>query len=1320
MTSPFSYSPFRRSIATLLLQAALGIGSMTIPVFAADFQPETDFSITETWRWNELEPLANYSIYKGIETEDEKLLFTSRDHILEYDGYQITEFDYPDHGPDFLPFDLFDAQGDNLLLTTSRGVFRYRDGEWTQLIEINIANGDIRDLTARSRKGWEFIALAAGLFRIEDGELIALPQFPEHFSSISFDSRDRLWFTDPMSNDVGYIPFDTFGEPIADGVRRWDLNYSERMFPWVIASPHSDEIWTTNWRTDLPARRFIEAEDTWEEVDLRHLTGDNSHSSGYRINEMDMIWFSKSAILVKHGEEWHTIGKPEFDFPSSVPFHILRRNGRLVIGGRGEKVYEIDYKTPEHGSYHGLHFQCDVPGRSQWFISIGGDIVEHHLASGDWTAHSEHTIDTPLSIIRTEDGTIWASGAHKGIAAVAYYDGVSWQRDSFPELNAFIGAVSARQLPDGRIIFGSGEDAVGQRAGGVVIYERMGTDYQHRVLSPPYVPTRPVGIAAGLDETIWFGGLALTSTDRSFADPMETSGKFSRSLWIDHVIEDSQSQIWMAQWERGLFTLIDGQWIERKISTEIADSQVGLIMRDEHRPGNMWVATNRGISRFDGERWYPQAVPRELRFNRESGTLRQSSDGAIWINFATRNWYFRRSSSFYITKRLYDVFKTVRFQPDENPPQVSIVGDIPRSTAPSSVQILWEGVDQWSITPQADLKYSYRLNGGEWSAFTRGPGTVLLDMPSGKHRFELRALDGDGNLSIATVAREFVVVPPLWQRFWFIALVVITLTTIILLTLLLFRQRIRHLGKLEEFKLQFFTNISHELRTPLTVILAPLESQLEQLPPGWNKRPLEIAYKNAQRTLHLIDQILDFRRAETGKIALSLSRADLSATVRDVFELIRPLADERSQVIKLIRESDHCPTWYDAGVIEKILNNLISNSVKYTQVGGAITVRFRTTESVETLMAEFVVEDNGSGIPTEKIGDIFEAFYRVSPADGPKVRGSGIGLAYTKNLVDACEGEIHAESPITTVDGKAQGTRFTVSLPLKRVIETNAAAEELPESDADSAETTSTDSAAPFRPEDDRLLVLIAEDDDEIRTFLSEELAKTYRVISTVDGAEALKAAQKHIPDLVLTDVMMPELDGKELCRLLKTSEATSHIPIIMLTALKSEMHELEGLEIGADDYLSKPVKLVILRQRIRNLIESRKKLHERFKQLQSDEPIVASEITSNQVDEAFIEKAVHVVEEHIEDSLFDVEVMSSHLFMSRMTLYRKFKAITGDTPGAFIRSIRMNKAAGLLATGEHNVSETAERVGFTDLSSFSTAFKNYFNVPPSKFTKRR
>lgn len=1301
-----------RFIFAYLAAALFGLTSSGAP-----FEPEKDFSITESWRWHELEPLANYSIYKGVEGEDEKLFFTSEYHLLVYDGYLVEELDYPMEDESFSPHDLFYARGGYLFMTSSRGVFRLWQGTWKHLVDIEIRNGDVRELFARSASGLEYVSLPNGVHQILAGELIHIPGLDGYFSGISFDRSNRMWFTEGNANTIGYVPFTPAGEPQTELTRRFPFNYPERIFPWVVTSPDSDDIWSTNWRADIPPLQFDPESQEWKSVDLRQYSGDNSHSSGNRINESDMMFFTKSSILVNHRGVWHSIGKPEFDIPTNLPFYIQRKNGRLILGGRGERTYEIDYKSDQQESFHGLHFQCDIDGLRQWFISIGGEIVEHQFHSDLWLSHEDNVIDSPLVIIKSDDDTIWAAGAHEGVAAISRYNGREWIRDSFPELNGFFSHHSARQLPDGRIIFGSGDDDLGTQPGGVVIYQSSGSDFVAKVVGPPAVPRRPVGIGVDQNGQIWFGGPTLSSTELTFDQPLEINESFSRALWIDHVMEDSQGQIWVAQWERGLFTRIGDEWVQRKISTEIADSQVSFILQDEHRPGNMWFATNSGISRFDGERWYPQALPGVLRFNRESGTLKQSSDGAIWINFATRNWFFRRNASFYLTERLTKVFKTVRYQPDENPPTVSLTTEIPRSTAPSNIHVSWQGVDRWSITAISDLKYSYRLNDEPWSEFRRSSNHVLLDLPSGRYRFQVRALDLDGNLSAVASSAEFLVVPPLWQRTWFIALVIVTIAIIIVLTLMLVRQRFLHIVKMEEFKLQFFTNISHELRTPLTVILGPLESQLEKLPPGWNKKPLEIAYKNAQRTLTLIDQILDFRRAETGKLKVNLARSDLSATVNEVFEMIKPLAEERSQTISLIRESNRCLVWYDAEIIQKILNNLISNSVKYTHLGGTITVRFRTTEMVETIEAELIVEDNGSGIPAGKIDDIFEVFYRAGNVKGHKVRGSGIGLAYTKNLIEACHGTIRAESPIAQVKGKKQGTRFTVSLPVRKVTTDITSEATVPED----TNASTADASAEFTPppDDARPLVLLVEDDEDISNFLRDELSGHYRVLIGNDGAEGLKLAEQHIPDMVLTDVMMPEMDGKELCRRLKTSEATSHIPVVMLTALKSEMHELEGLEIGADDYLAKPIKLVILKQRIHNLLESRQKLQERFKQQKDASLLVASEITSNRVDQAFMEKTVQIVESHLENPLFDVEVFAEKLFMSRMTLYRKFKAITGDTPGAFIRSIRMNKAAGILATGEYNVSETAELVGFTDLSSFSTAFKNYFDVPPSKYTQR-
>ncbi len=1301
--------------AYLLTAAGLVAGGMP----AAPFEPAVDFSLTEKWRWHELEPLGEHLLLQGVEDAEGNLIFTGEDDLLVYDGYSINHIPYPVDDPALETYQLFQSQNGYLYLHTNRGVWGLRAGVWQLALEHNESYNNLRNRFVRNGHGHEMLALRSGLYRIHSDGFSRYDDFDAVFNAVAFDNQNRLWFSTDANDSVSRLQFSPEGPDPTSEIQQFPFHMGLTGRLWLVASPSSSEVWVTNWQSENPPLRFDETSATWEIHDLRHLSGGNGHSAAFALAGDDVAFASKTAIMVRSRENWHVIDYPQFDFPTNNPFAILRANGRLVIGGRGEKVYEIDYQSSRQDSYHGLHFQCDIGGINRWFLSIDGRIIEQNTVYDTWTHHEENVIDTPLVIIASDDGTIWAAGAHQETAAVCHYNGRTWTRETFPLLNSFISHLSARHLPDGSIFFGSGHDNILSPDGGAVIYRRRPGGYQAEYLAPPLVPSRPVGVTVDAAGDLWFGGLTFGYTAGDLQSDYVVAEEFTDEIWIDHVASDHDGHVWLALWERGLYSNVTGEWIPHRGPQQIASSQVSFILRDEFRPGNLWFATDRGISRFDGKRWYAEAMPPELRFNRESGTLTQSSDGAIWVNVGTRNWFFRKHPGFYLTKRLHDTFKTVRYQLEDAPPVVSIDTDIPRSTAPANVFITWTGRDKWSTTPAERLKYSHRLNAEPWSEFAEGNTRALLDLPAGRHTFEVRALDRDGNLSITSSRASLVVVPPVWQRPWFAALILLTLITIALLVYLLFRQRIRHIIQIEEFKLQFFTNISHELRTPLTVILGPLESQLAKLPPGWDKRPLEIAYKSAQRTLALIDQILDFRRAETGKIKVNLARSDLAASVRETFHLLRPLAEDRNQRIELLNGPRECVAWYDAEIIEKILNNLISNAVKYTPKGGQISVFFKTTELNNVVTAEFVVEDNGIGIPLGKIDDIFEVFYRAGNAPHKKVRGSGIGLAYTKNLVEACEGKITVDSPVAIVNGRKQGTRFTVTLPLKKHLEghendpvVNPLTTPEPAGEADRHEDS-------LDPGDSRPLILVVEDDDEIRSFLASELQENYLALEAANGAVALQIAQRRIPDLVITDVMMPEIDGKELCRRLKTDESTSHIPIVMLTALKSEMHELEGLEIGADDYLTKPVRLSILKQRVRNLLESRQKLHERFNQQKESATVVAREITTNPVDEAFMEKAVTIVEEQLEDPLFDVEAFADRMFMSRMTLYRKMKAITGDSPSAFIRSIRMNKAAALLATGEHNVSETADLVGLTDLSSFSTAFKKHFKVSPSQYTRR-
>lgn len=1293
-----------------------------IGALAAPYEPQADFSLSEKWRWNELDQLQDYLLFHGAETLDGQLVFASQSSLVFYDGYKIEEVPYPVVLENMVPQGMFRSHTGRIYLHSNYGLWSWRENEWRIDLEYETPMISVRSRFSRSPYGVELFGGITGLYRLDRDVLEQVPEFSNPIASIAFDARNRLWISNGFGLHVTRIQMERDTFPASMELEAFDLEYVDDAFPWLVTGPETEDVWTASWRADMAPKRFDHESESWIEEDMRHLPGANAHSAGMMLAGSDLALFSKGALSVLREGEWQSLGYPQFDIPNNSPFVIHRANGRLILGGRGEKIYEIDYTAKPADSFRGLHFQCDLEGVSRWFISIDGRIIEQNTIYDTWTHHDQNVIDTPLVMIASSDGTIWAAGAHDEVAAVSYYDGRSWTRETFPKLNSFISHLSAYELPGGGIFFGSGHDVTTVPNGGAVVFRKSRSGFEAEYLAPPRVPMRPVGVAQDGAGDVWFGGLFLAQAKPDFTEDFARKDTFETEAWIDHIESDHEGDAWAALWELGLFEHRDGEWEAHRGDDKIASRQVSYIMRDEVRPGNMWFGTIRGVSRFDGSRWFPHALPPELSFNRESGTLAQSSDGAIWVNMATRPWYFRKTPGFFLTRNLHDTFKTVRFQPDTEPPVVAITSEVPQSVAPANVLVTWLGTDKWSNTPTERLKYSYRVNDEPWSEFVEGTSQALLDIPAGSHTFEVRALDLDGNLSQINASTMFVIVPPVWQRAWFIALILVTLIVIGFLVYLLFQQRIRHLIQMEEFKLQFFTNISHELRTPLTVILGPLESQLAKLPSGWDKRPLEIAHKNAQRTLSLIDQILDFRRAETGRIKINLARSDLVATVREAYELLKPLAEDRQQSITLDCRHEKCVVWHDAEIVERILSNLISNAVKYTQQGGEISVKLRLTALHEVVSMELVVEDNGTGINIGKIDDIFEVFYRASSSRQQRIRGSGIGLAYTKNLVEACNGKIEVESPVTKVAGKKQGTRFTVSLPLRTV---NEKAKLAPDEAGDEPVTAKEESAleefseSALEDASHTPVLVMAEDDEEIREFLSTELNEHYKVITAENGVVALEQCRRHIPDLLITDVMMPEMDGKELCRQIKTDESTSHIPIVMLTALKSEMHELEGLEIGADDYLTKPIRLQILKQRIHNLLETRRRLHNRFNEQKEEATVVSSEITTNPLDEAFLNKAVTLVEENVSDPLFDVEALADKLFMSRMTLYRKMKAITGDSPSAFIRSIRMNKAAALLATGEHNVSETADLVGMSDLSSFSTAFKKHFKVSPSQYTRR-
>ena len=406
--------------------------------------------------------------------------------------------------------------------------------------------------------------------------------------------------------------------------------------------------------------------------------------------------------------------------------------------------------------------------------------------------------------------------------------------------------------------------------------------------------------------------------------------------------------------------------------------------------------------------------------------------------------------------------------------------------------------------------------------------------------------------------------------------------------------------------------------------------------------------------------------------------------------------------------------------MDKILTNLIGNALKYTDDGGSVSVNVETdrggsrkrkdNEDQEILLIE--VRDTGKGIPEDELTKIFNRFYQIGGKDEPEKVGTGIGLSLTKELIDLLNGDISVESKVNL------GTRFNLSIPLGTshldaadyiIVE----GQKMPEKFTEEPDRLEKNDK-PSHVGDDRKIILTVEDNEDIRTHITDNMTE-YNVMEAADGAEGLHVATEQLPDLVITDLMMPKMDGVELCEKLKTDERTSHIPVIMLTAKTSVEDRIEGLETGADDYLTKPFNVKELRVRVKNLIKQRQKLRERFRKELLLEP---QEIAVTSADERFIRQSLEIIENNLSDQDFSVEQLGSDLAMSRMQLFRKIKALTDQSPSEYIRTIRLKRAAQLIKSNYGNLAEITYEVGFNHPSYFAKCFRELYGVAPSEYNK--
>ncbi|GEM_PF-275566 len=646
-----------------------------------------------------------------------------------------------------------------------------------------------------------------------------------------------------------------------------------------------------------------------------------------------------------------------------------------------------------------------------------------------------------------------------------------------------------------------------------------------------------------------------------------------------------------------------------------------------------------------------------------------------------------------------------------------------------------EGFDESWIYTDANRRYAHYTN-----------------LPPGDYTFKVKAANNDGVWGMNEKSIDITILPPFWTTGWAYLLYTLFLigTFLIIRKVTISQIKLRHKVQIEKLErersdeihnleLQYFTNISHEIRTPLTLILGPLEKILQM--PDLNARlsnQLQLMQHHGQRLYRLLNQLMEFRKKGKGELKLRAADGNIVKFINEIYISFRENALDRRINYLFQTEKNIIQLFFDRDMFEKIFYNLLSNAFKYTPDQGniAIDIKILSQNKVQATLEKentqfdkvfpsdylcVSISDTGHGISRGDLEHIFERFFRAGLTESKSTIGTGIGLTLTKELILIHKGIIAVESELS------KGSVFKVLFPLgKDYLEEDEIIQNFKDSEnvenylphlAEKNEQIKANQVITENGEEEfeRSTLLIVEDNEDVRKYIKDIFSKNYNIIEAVNGEDGIEKAIDEIPDLIISDVMMPVKDGIELCSQLKKSEHTSHIPIILLTARTSLIFKVEGIETGADDYITKPFSPQLLGVRVRNLIEQRKNLKRRF----SDKLYVKpKEITLNSLDEKFLQKVIEMVEENMGNSEYGIDDLCSDLGMSRIQLYRKLKALTGLSANEFIRSQRLQRAAQLLNQNQLNISQITYEVGFNDLKYFRSRFQEHFGMTPSDYIK--
>ncbi len=1067
-----------------------------------------------------------------------------------------------------------------------------------------------------------------------------------------------------------------------------------------------------------------------------------------------------------HGEVWLAFGRSIWQLTSGKPLDLTKpdweldrdvtciktdRNGNIWIGTTGYGLRKIN---PKRQLFH-----AEVLGRSIWrlwrsprgeyFWRDISEIYRHDPAITDAALPAFPALSSgyKMDMVFDSSGAFWLLGSdekdpEKGIlwrygADQKIQQTFSFARHPYDYMRLLVSRAGAIWITGAQCQLIRFEPLTGH-----FDYFDYGT-----VFGKQAAGVQAFALIEDGNSTLWIGtqqGLVkATPNAASFdfqliqADPQNPKGLNNNSiacLLADPT--DPNGLLWIGTKGGGInrLDLRTGQFQHLSTHNGLPDKVVyGILPGNEKAaagPVSLWCSTNRGLAKIVPHPTTPVSFD-VTTFTAAKGLQDNEFNTQAFFKAANGELLFGGVNGM-------NHFLPEEIHSDTTPPPVFVVGaeinhqpvsygqpDSPLSAPVEYLRELRLNYDQNNLsfefaaldfTDPAQNRYRYRLVGldADWVETGGIRFAHFTHLAPGRYEFRVQGSNGEGAWQEADHSIVVVVHPP-WYRsnlaylLYFLALAwagwrayQFQIRRLQEHEQLIFEQReTERVKAMEQTKTNFFSNITHEFRTPLTLIIEPARRILAK-----NKDPetLENARHvetNSRRLLALVNQLLDMAKLESGSMGIDLRQGDLEEQIRNIFRSFQPLAEQRGIQLSL-KLPDHLPPFaFDPGKVELVLNNLISNALKFTPKGGKVTVTGEKT--AEQTSARITVRDTGMGIPADALDKVFDRFYQVDSSHTRTGEGTGIGLALSRELAGLMGGSLTVESTV------GQGSVFTFLLP------TIASTKEVTPSEPDKGllENEGPPKTATFRNPAERPSVLLIEDNVELRTFIKQCVADTWQVVEASNGEEGVEKALEIVPDLVISDLMMPRKDGYAVCDELKSDELTSHIPIILLTAKSGMDAKIKGLRTGADDYLTKPFNSEELLVRMENLVENRRRLREHYSQ--SALPNVAPEAEYlPTLDREFLRRFTLTVEQHLPDEKIGVDDLAQKMLVSRVQLHRKLKAITDQNVTDFVRDYRLNRAMSMLRNHEGMVYEVASKVGFGSEKYFSRAFKEKFGVLPS------